>query len=134
MFQYAPFQTTREKTDISTMMADRGNAHSEYLGPLSESGFFGLLTFLVIVVLTIITGERVYRKAPDRKSRILAASVFLGLITYYIHGTMNNFLDMDKASALFWGFTAILVAMDLYYSKDNSQTENKELKKLDTQD
>jgi hypothetical protein len=30
---------------------------------------------------------------------------------------MNNFLDTDKASALFWGFTAMLVAMDVSYAK-----------------
>jgi putative inorganic carbon (HCO3(-)) transporter len=29
---------------------------------------------------------------------------------------MNNFLDTDKASVPFWGFTAMLVAMDLYHS------------------
>ena len=28
---------------------------------------------------------------------------------------MNDFLDTDKASVPFWGFIAILVALDLYY-------------------
>jgi len=132
MFQYAPFQTTREKTEISTNAADRGNAHSEYLGPLSESGLFGMLTFLGIVIFTIITGVRVYQRAPDRNTRILAASVFLGLITYYIHGVMNNFLDSDKASAPFWGFTAVLVSMDLFVT-GNNQSEEKNSEKLNPQ-
>ena len=125
MFQYAPFQTTSEKTEISTNAADRGNAHSEYLGPLSESGLFGMLAFIAIVVFTCITGVRVYRNAPDRNSRILAVSVFLGLITYYVHGIMNNFLDSDKASAPFWGFTAILVSMDLFSTRENQPAEDK---------
>jgi O-antigen ligase len=131
MFQYAPFQTTREKTEISTNAADRGNAHSEYLGPLSESGLFGMITFLAIVIFTIITGVRVYQKAPDRNSRILATSVFLGLVTYYVHGIMNNFLDTDKASAPFWGFTAVLVSMDIFLPGKN-QPEEKESEKLNT--
>jgi putative inorganic carbon (HCO3(-)) transporter len=131
MFQYAPFQTTREKTEISTNAADRGNAHSEYLGPLSESGLFGMLTFLAIVIFTIITGVRVYQRAPDRNSRILAASVFLGLITYYIHGAMNNFLDTDKASAPFWGLTAVLVSMDIF-AKGNNHSEEENSEKLHT--
>ncbi len=127
MFQYAPFQTTREKTEISTNVADRGNAHSEYLGPLSESGLFGMLTFLAVVIFTIITGVRVYQKAPDRNSKILAASIFLGLITYYVHGIMNNFLDTDKASAPFWGFTAMLVSMDVFLpDKNHSEKRNSE--------
>jgi hypothetical protein len=44
-------------------------------------------------------------------------SVLLGLITYFIHGLMNNFLDTDKASVPVWGFIAILVAMDIYSLK-----------------
>jgi hypothetical protein len=46
---------------------------------------------------------------------MLSLSSLLGLITYYFHGTMNDFLDTDKASVPFWGFIAILVALDLYY-------------------
>jgi hypothetical protein len=34
---------------------------------------------------------------------------------------MNDFLDTDKASVAFWGFIAILVALDLYYLPKGSQ-------------
>jgi hypothetical protein len=37
----------------------------------------------------------------------------LGLFTYLVHGLLNNFLDTDKASALFWGFLAAFVAVDM---------------------
>ena len=135
MFQYAPFQVTREKTRISTNAANRGNAHSEYLGPLAESGLFGLLSFLLIVIFTLYTGVKTFANATDRNDRILVTSVFLGLITYYIHGFLNNFLDMDKASALFWGFTALIVAMDISQrSKSKSNEALKNSEKFDTQD
>jgi hypothetical protein len=48
----------------------------------------------------------------------LALVVILGLTTYYIHGVLNNFLDTDKMSALFWGFTAAIVALDLKFRKE----------------
>jgi hypothetical protein len=41
----------------------------------------------------------------------------LGLMTYYIHGIMNNFLDTDKLSVPFWGFSAIIVAIDIQTRK-----------------
>jgi hypothetical protein len=41
----------------------------------------------------------------------------VGLITYYGHGLMNNFLDTDKASVPFWGFTAMVVSLDLLSGK-----------------
>ena len=114
MFQYAPFQIVREKSLISTNMADKGNAHSEYLGPLSESGLFGMLSFIAIVVATLITGFSTYWKLRERWHRMVLLSAILGLITYYVHGILNNFLDTDKASAPFWGFTAIIVALNIY--------------------
>ncbi len=119
MFKYAPYQISYEKTPISTVEGDRGNAHSEYLGPLSESGLFGSLSFVAIIVLTLVTGFRVYRNVNNKTLKILSLTLLLGLITYYVHGIMNNFLDTDKASALFWGYTAMLVSMDIFNKEQN---------------
>ena len=114
MFNYAPFQLEREKTTISTNAATLGNAHSEYIGPLAESGFLGTISFLAIVITTIITGVRNWTRKGNTNIRILSLSLLLGLITYYLHGLLNNFLDTDKASVLFWGFTAGIVTIDLF--------------------
>jgi O-antigen ligase len=115
MFKYAPFQLEREKTEISTNAADLGNAHSEYIGPLAESGVLGTISFLAIVISTILTGVRNWTRVQHRKIRILSLSLLLGLVTYYLHGLLNNFLDTDKASAIFWAFTAAIVAIDVYH-------------------
>ncbi|MBI5539748.1 MAG: O-antigen ligase family protein [Bacteroidia bacterium] len=113
MFKYAPYQFSYERTEISTNSGDLGNAHSEYLGPLAESGIFGSLTFLAIVIATIFYSMRLYRNTKDRNTKIIVLSVLIGLVTYYVHGILNNFLDTDKLSALFWGYTAIIVALDI---------------------
>jgi len=60
----------------------------------------------------------------NRDLRLLLLSAWLGLVTYFIHGILNNYLDTDKASAPFWGFIAILVAIDLFHRKSNSTAEN----------
>jgi putative inorganic carbon (hco3(-)) transporter len=116
-FVYAPFQRSEEKSLISTNSGERGNAHSEYLGPLSEQGLPGMLIVISLVVATAITALRVYRRSGDKEVRILSLAAMLGLTTYFVHGMMNNFLDTDKASVPVWGFIAFLVAMDLYYVK-----------------
>jgi putative inorganic carbon (HCO3(-)) transporter len=116
-FEYAPFQHSNEKTRISTNFGDKGNAHSEYIGPMAESGIIGMLSMLGILVFTIITGLRVYKHAEEKEIKMMSMAILLGLIAYFFHGTMNNFLDTDKASVPFWGFIAILVALDLYYVK-----------------
>jgi O-antigen ligase len=117
MFNYAPFQLTANRTIISTNSADGGNAHSEYLGPMAESGFMGLFSFLILIGVVIYTGIHTYTRATDKRLKTIVMSALLGLITYYIHGILNNFLDTDKLSVPFWGFTAIIVAVDIYTRK-----------------
>lgn len=115
-FQYAPFQKKSEMTVISTRRGDVGNAHSEYLGPLAEQGLLGTVAFLLIVITTMATAARLYFRAKRRKVSLMALTLLLSLITYYTHGILNNFLDGDKLSALFWGFTAMIVALDVYHT------------------
>lgn len=114
-FVYAPFQRSQDKTIISTNNADGGNAHSEYLGPLSEQGLFGMLAVILLVLVVSDLAFRVAYRARNTDVKWLAISVYLGLFTYFVHGVLNNYLDTDKASAPFWGFIAILVAIDLYH-------------------
>lgn len=116
-FQYAPFQVTEEKTIISTDRGDGGNAHSEYFGPLAETGFMGTAIFVAITLLVISTAMRLFYTIVDRELKLLTAVILLGLITYFVHGCLNNFLDTDKASVPFWGFIAMLTVIDIYHAK-----------------
>jgi putative inorganic carbon (hco3(-)) transporter len=121
-FNYAPFQFAKEKTDISTNRGDRGNAHSEYLGPLAESGLPGLIFILLILVTVIYRATILYSNSTDKEIRLLTLGILLGLITYFVHGGLNDFLDTDKAAVPFWGFVAMLVALDVYHSKKTKES------------
>lgn len=113
-FKYAPFQLSSLKTVISTDLGDRGNAHSEYLGPLSEEGFLGMVGVLLLFGFAIKTGLEFYNKAQSRELKFLSLMITLGLVTYFFHGFVNDFLNTDKLSVPVWGFIAILVALDVY--------------------
>jgi len=114
-FEYGRYQRSYEKTRISTDFGTMGTAHSEYFGPLAETGVLGLLSILLVIGTTLYTGIRVYLTSKKRSIRIFSLAVLVGLVSYYLHGLLNNFLDTDKISVLFWGFTAMLVAMDIYH-------------------
>lgn len=111
-FEYAPFQRSQDQTIISTNNADGGNAHSEYLGPLAEQGIPGLIFVLGLLGFCLDLGFKLHRRMHDPEQRRLAMGVFLGLMTYFVHGVLNNYLDTDKASALFWGFFALLLVWE----------------------
>lgn len=114
MFQYGKYQLKKDRTIISTNAGDAGNAHSEYLGPLSESGVGGAFTFLLIIITVMYTAINTWSRLTDYRLRGIILAALIGLVTYYIHGFLNNFLDTDKLSAPFWGFTAMIVAIDIY--------------------
>lgn len=122
MFKYAPFQRSYDRTIISTNAANLGNAHSEYIGPLAESGVIGTLSFIFIIVVVAITVFRLYKNLHGKENRIILLAVSLGLVTYLVHGMLNNFLDTDKASAPFWGFIAVIVALDVYHQQQQAGT------------
>ena len=71
-------------------------------------------------------------KIVRNTKKILSMVLILSLVTYYTHGFFNNFLDTDKASAPFWGFTAMLVAMDIYYIRKGKEEDRSdgEIKKI----
>ena len=119
-FQYAPFQLLKYNTVIRSNTGDLGNAHSEYLGPLSESGLFGFVTFSLLVFVVMYSAVRLYYESFDLKNRVWILAVIVALSTYFIHGIFNNFLDTDKASVAVWGAIAILVALDNLNQKNNS--------------
>ncbi|MDR2011285.1 MAG: O-antigen ligase family protein [Bacteroidales bacterium] len=128
-FNYAPFQYSYEKTIISTNAGNMGNAHSEYLGALSESGILGMISLILILIYVFITSVKIYNKAKSKSLKILIASVICALVTYFFHGFLNNFLDTDKIAVPFWGFVAIIVAIDVYFDDFDKEFEtgNKEL-------
>jgi O-antigen ligase len=111
--EYAQFQEPENLTIISTNFGDMGNAHSEYLSALSETGILGFLAFIILVSTIFFTGVRLYYKIDkqDLGTRAIVIACILGLSTYFIHGFLNNYLDTDKASIPIWGICAIFIAL-----------------------
>ncbi len=124
MFRYAPFQASYLKTRESSNLGLKGNAHSEYLGMLSESGFPALLAFLLAIGIILFRGFKLaIRLTPNSHDRTLLIGVLLGWISYLVHGLLNNFLDMDKVALLFWGYAAFILSLEYRYSKSNPSME-----------
>ncbi len=121
-FVYGPMQRSDERTIISTNSGDAGTAHSEYLGPLAESGFFGFMAILAVFLSMMATGFKVYRKSKSSELKHLALVITLALSTYLSHAFLNNFLDTDKAAVPFWTLAAILLALD-WKSQQEEQSD-----------
>ncbi len=111
-YNYGKYQVRAEMTHISTFTGNRGHAHSEYMTYLSEEGLPGLLLFIVLVFYSIFIGLRIIYKSQDVFLRRIALAALLSLITFYIHGIFNAFLDLDKMAMLVFASLALLVSID----------------------
>ena len=111
-FNYAPYQNYYEKTIISTNSGNMGNAHSEYLSMLAETGWPGLVIFLAMIAVVFTKAIKLYPNLEDAQEKWILMACILGLTTYFTHALLNNFLEMDKASVPIWAFIAIIVVLD----------------------
>lgn len=114
-FEYARFQRPENLTIISTNFGNMGNAHSEFLGPLAEMGFMGLVSMVLIVIAIFYKSITLYVKWPaeDRETRTIILAIIVSLTTYFVHAFLNNFLDTDKASVPIWGMCAMIIALEI---------------------
>ncbi|MCL1851235.1 MAG: O-antigen ligase family protein [Bacteroidetes bacterium] len=112
-FEYAGYQKGKYKTIISTNFGTGGNAHSEFIGPCAEMGFPGAIIVIILMITVFIVGIKAYIRTTEKIPKTLSLFAVIALISYYIHGIMNNFLDTDKLSLPFWSAIAIIVVVDV---------------------
>jgi len=120
-FVYGRYQ--ENETDISVYDSSMGGVHSEYLKPLSEQGLLGLIFFLAILFYVYYKGYLLVINEHGSSRWLLLASV-TSLVTYYVHGLFNFFLDTDKSSLLFWSIIAYLVSVDLMKKESGQKVKN----------
>ncbi len=116
-FVYGSFQSQADMTRISTFRGTNGHAHSEIFNSLSEEGIPGMLIYVVLMFSVIGYGLKIIYRPLEKKERLIAIGALLGLVTYYVHGFFNAFLDTEKMAALVFGSIAILVHLNVEQKK-----------------
>ena len=65
----------------------------------------------------MIRAINLYYVIEDQNLRTLLLAIIASLLSYFIHGAFNNFLDTDKASVVLWAVISIIVSLDLFANK-----------------
>jgi len=124
-FVYAGYQKSKYKTIITTNHGDGGNAHSEFIGPCADMGIPGAIIVLLLMITVLYTGIKTYVRTSDKIPKILSLFAVIALVSYYVHGIMNNFLDTDKLSLPFWSSVAIVVVADIFSREEFKRVHGK---------
>ena len=105
--QYRRFPLGTEQSEMYM------GVHSEYLKVLSETGLVGVFAAALALGAVLAVARRaISRSAGDPFVRGLAVGLTGGLITYLVHGTVNNYMVYDKAAIPVWTAVGLLAAID----------------------
>lgn len=116
-FEYARYQESSYRTTVSTNQGKFGSAHSEYLLAAAEQGIAGLLIVLLLYGSSLWVAVRGYLTASSRRHRTLYIAVGCALVTYFVHGLVNNFMDQEKLAIPLHLCFATLTALDVYHAR-----------------
>ncbi|HTX88008.1 MAG TPA: O-antigen ligase family protein [Bacteroidales bacterium] len=119
-FQYGQFQVRSEMTRISTYHGEKGNAHSEYLGKLAETGLPGFLIYLAAIFYTLFTAWKIIFRTKDKELRTFTILIMCCLLPYFVHTIFNGFAEHDKIASLYYGSLAAVAALDIYRFRKGS--------------
>jgi O-antigen ligase len=111
-FQYIPYQKPEEMTRISAVApvvhrgpdtyGRGGGAHSEWAQALAETGWPGLLWWMMLVLAGLAGSARHLWQSRGTTAQALAAGIFLCLLVFFLHSQVNNILHDGRVAALFW--------------------------------
>lgn len=118
---YHPFQLNEEKTRISLdqPLKDRspenygrgGGAHSEYLQALAETGYTGLLLLCLFWGIFFVKSTVGIKFVFDKTG---TAFLVAGMVSYLLHGIINNFFHDVRITFVVWVIVSRLMADDIH--------------------
>ncbi len=97
--------------------------HNEYLTALTEMGIMGLLLLMGLYGLTLYYPMRYAFSARDRQARLVGLLVAVPLLSYYLHGFINNFMDHGKVAALLYLHWGAAMALEVQMRKREQSIE-----------
>jgi O-antigen ligase len=117
-FQYVPFQKEEEMTRISTKKpvlekspdtyGRGGGVHSEFFQALSEAGWPGFMLWTLLVFAILKAGFKRFFQEKNKENQRIALALTLSLLTFFLHGLVNNMLHDGRIAALFWAMAVAL--------------------------
>lgn len=106
---------------------DKSGVHNYYLMVLIDQGIPGCLIFLLLTMVVLVIGERIYHRTVNKERKLIIMSLLLSLIIIDAFLIINDLLETDKVGAFYFIHFALLINFDLLNRREAQQKlENEE--------
>ncbi len=92
---------------------DKSGVHNYYLMVLIDQGIPGCLIFLLLTMVILVIGERIYHRTINKQRKLIIMSLLLSLIIIDAFLIINDLLETDKVGAFYFIHLALLINFDL---------------------
>ncbi len=90
---------------------DRIHSNSWYIESLACTGLVGLLALGLVAVTLAAALRRHWCKAPEKEARMVTLGVAAALAAYFLHGTVDYFLEFTATYGLFWLLAGLVAGL-----------------------
>ena len=110
------FYKNHVSTAFNTWVSDnpeKSGVHNYFLMTLVEQGYIGLLILMVLLIVILWRGQKIYRECQDKDDRNLVMALLLSSIAIYELNFLSDLIEVDKVGAFFFINAAVLVNIGL---------------------
>jgi O-antigen ligase len=104
---------------------ERFHANSLYIETLADMGLVGLFALAALVIGLARAAYRALVRTADARERTLILGVAAALGAFFLHGTLDYFLEFTPTYTLFWLVAGTLVALDEQRQEGTIRTESR---------
>ncbi|MGE5403868.1 MAG: O-antigen ligase family protein, partial [Candidatus Saccharibacteria bacterium] len=84
-----------------------------YLKTGVETGWIGLFSFLLLILVGLRLARRSLDETDDQFAKALGLGIFAGLVGIAAHNSVENVFEVPMMSAYFWFFMGLLTALGM---------------------
>ncbi|NMM61134.1 O-antigen ligase family protein [Clostridium sp. P21] len=94
--------------------------HNSYLKVTSELGILGIISFVCMLIFSLLKVKQVASSAKDKFYRYFCTGVFASMVGFYFMNISDNLFFVPKTTAYFWILLAISQAIVIRESSSES--------------
>lgn len=107
-FGHKPFKQTFERYIRSMPIF---HAHNTYLEVMAEGGATGFITFLFVVIISLIETFRIIYNTTDKNIRAFACGLIASTVGILAHGMFEDIIYINRIILMIWIVLALTMAL-----------------------